>query len=220
MTQVASIRNTVAMDRTATSRLLAPTVAVVVASLLAGVGISFGQSADAGDLDSLFNSAAPFVAAAGVAAFAARSRAWAIAFGAAAPLLMVVGYYATSSLRGFGVSTSYVTLWSAAALVAGPLMGWAVWRMRLARAHSQPGGILTPLAGAVWPGVAFGEAAHGIVRISDTTSTAYWIGLAVAGAVVLAITARILRFGPFAIALQVTWAALGGAALFFVYGAI
>lgn len=42
----------------------------------------------------------------------------------------VAGYYALSSLRGLGVGSYDVTLWSATALLGGPVLGAAGWLWR------------------------------------------------------------------------------------------
>ena len=49
--------------------------------------------------------------------------------GVAATTLQVVAYYVTADLRGFGVSMTYVMLWSLCAVVGGPIFGAAghVW---------------------------------------------------------------------------------------------
>lgn len=75
----------------------------LVAALVAGVVMSFGQTVSPESIAPLFNSAAPVVALAAAVAMAARS-VWACtAMGAIAGPLAMVGYYATAALRGYGV---------------------------------------------------------------------------------------------------------------------
>lgn len=131
-------------------------------------------------LSPLFNSAAPVVALAAGVALAARSW-WAhVALGAAAGPLAMVGYYGTSMLRGYGVSASMVLMWCVAGVIAGAAVGLAVWSLR---GHGPAP--MRALGAAVLPTVALGEAAHGVVRISDTTPVAYWWSLAAVGIAVL-----------------------------------
>ena len=40
--------------------------------------------------------------------------------GIAATMLQVIAYYVTAELRGFGVSMTYVMLWSLCAVAGGP----------------------------------------------------------------------------------------------------
>jgi hypothetical protein len=45
----------------------------------------------------------------------------------------VAGYYATSSLRGFGVNPATVVMWAATGVLGGPVLGVAGWCWRRAR---------------------------------------------------------------------------------------
>ncbi len=75
------------------------------------------------------NAASPWLTTAFVAGALQPGLRTAILVGVAATTLEVVAYYVTADLRGFGVSMTYVALWSACALVGGPLFGTAghVW---------------------------------------------------------------------------------------------
>ena len=66
--------------------------------------------------------------------------------------------------------------------------------------------------------MALGEASHGLARISDTTPAAYWAGLALLGAVILARLARSFLDTTLQRVLAVAFAAAVGAALFVLYG--
>ena len=79
-------------------------------------------------------------------------------------------------------------LWVAAGVLAGSVMGAAVWTMRQPRSASPPPWV-RGLAVGFWPGIALGEAAHGLIRIADTTPTAYWWTQAVVGVAVLVVLA-------------------------------
>ncbi|MFW7414824.1 DUF6518 family protein [Demequina sp. SO4-18] len=190
-------------------------ILALAAALLAGVAMSFGQTVAPDPVAPFFNSAAPVVALAAAVSMAAR-RPWAHALlGALAGPLAMVGYFATSELRGFGVSMSWVVLWCTAGVIAGAAMGFAVWALR--HSGSWP---LRAVAAAVFPGVAAGEGAHGVVRIADTTPVGYWwAAIAVGIAVLVWLSVTRLR----------SWQAVGLAcvatgafayALFFVYGAL
>lgn len=76
------------------------------------------------------NAASPWLTTAFVAGALQARLPTAMAVGIAATLLQVVGYYITADLRGFGVSMTYVVLWSLGAVVGGPIFGAAghAWR--------------------------------------------------------------------------------------------
>ena len=98
-------------------------------------------------------------------------------------------------------------------------MGAAVWQLRRRLDADRPW-VLTSAAVALWPGIAIGEAAHGIVRISSSTPVGYWIAeIVVALGVVTALSVRALHTGMSrAVALGLT--ALVAAALFVAYGTL
>lgn len=192
----------------------------LIAALATGVAMSWGQTFAPDSWAPLVNSGAPVVSvAAGVAWWGAgpRGRGCGVwlhgVLGALAGPLAVLGYYGTSWLRGFGLSPTMLLFWSSAGVVLGAAMGVAVWVLR------QPGRSLTHgAAAAVWPGIAAGEAAHGIVRISDTTPLTYWWSLAaVAAAVLGGLVLRRLR-GGLARTVAVVGTCAVGAAIFVVYG--
>jgi hypothetical protein len=78
----------------------------------------------------LVNAASPWLTTAFVAGALQARLSTAMVVGIAATVLQVVGYYVTADLRGFGVSTTYVVLWSVCAVVGGPIFGAAghAWR--------------------------------------------------------------------------------------------
>lgn len=189
----------------------------VIAALAAGAVMSFGQTFAPDGIAPVFNSAAPVVALAAGVAFAARSWWGHVALAAAAGPLAMVGYYGTSALRGYGVSSSMVLMWCTAGVIAGALVGLAVWALRGFGDHLRYIGPMRALGAAAFPAVALGEAAHGIMRISDTTPAAYWWGLGVVGLGVLGgLCATRVRSGRL-IALAIVAALLGGAGLLWVY---
>ncbi|WP_062130950.1 DUF6518 family protein [Demequina aestuarii] len=185
----------------------------LVGALVAGVVISFGQTFSPDVLAPLFNSAAPVVALAAAVSMAARA-VWArMVMGATAGPLAMVGYYATSALRGYGVSTSMVLMWCTAGVIAGAAMGFALWTLR--HSDSWP---LRAVSAAVFPGVALGEAGHGLLRVADTTPVAYWWSAAAAGVGVLTwLSLTRLRTMPGILLACATTAVFAGA-LFFIYG--
>jgi hypothetical protein len=73
----------------------------------------------------LVNAASPWLTTAFVAGVLQSRLSTAVVVGVAATVLQVVAYYVTADLRGFGVSTTYVVLWSLCAVVGGPIFGAA-----------------------------------------------------------------------------------------------
>ena len=183
-------------------------------ALAAGVVISFGQTFAPDGIAPLFNSAAPVVALAAGVALAARPW-WAhVTLGALAGPLAMAGYYGTSLLRGYGVSASMVVMWCVAGVIAGGAMGLAVW---LLRGHGpQP---MRALGAAVFPTVALGEAAHGVVRISDTTPVTYWWSLGAVGVGVLVSLLVTRVSGAWWRALACVTTVVSAGVLFWVYDA-
>jgi hypothetical protein len=78
----------------------------------------------------LVNAASPWLTVAFVAGALQSRLSTAAVVGAAATMLEVVAYYVTADVRGFGVSHTYVVLWSLCAVVGGPIFGAAgqIWR--------------------------------------------------------------------------------------------
>lgn len=189
----------------------------VAGTLLAGVGMSFGQTFGPEWLAPLFNSAAPVVAIAAASALAGRRLWHAVALGAFAGPLVMVGYYGTAALRGFGVSSSWILFWCTVGVAVGAVMGSAVWTLwgpgRNGASSTRRG-----LAISVWPGVALGEAAHGIVRIADSTPVGYWWTEVAVGLAVLATlcTTRVRSRRGVTFAVLGTAVIAGG--LYFTYG--
>lgn len=190
---------------------------VVLGSLAAGVGLSFGQTLSTEGIAPLFNSALPVVSLSALAALAGRDLWACVVLGAVAGPLAMVGYYAASTVRGFGASSSSVLLWVSAGVVFGSVMGAAVWAVRQP-VSAGPAAWVRGLAAGFWPGIAFGEAAHGLVRIADTTPTTYWWVQAVLGLVVLVVLA-VTRLTTWSARLLSAASALAVAATLFVaYG--
>ncbi len=88
----------------------------------------------------------------------------AVGVGLAASAAQVVGYYATADLRGFGVSTSYLLLWTVAAVIGGPMLGAAgqAWR------RAVPAGLGAALLVDAWVSEAVGYQ----VRLGYTSTAA------------------------------------------------
>jgi hypothetical protein len=192
---------------------------VVVGSVLAGVALSFGQDLAVEGIAPLFNSALPVVTLAAAVALAGESLSSCVVLAASAGPLAMVGYYGASILRGFGASSSSVLLWVSAGVVAGSVMGAAVWAMRQPH-QAPPTAWVRGLAVGFWPGVALGEAAHGLVRIADTTPSAYWWAQGVAGVVVLVVLAARCLWSVPPRLVCVASAGAVAAALFLVYGLV
>ena len=189
-------------------------VIVVAASLGAGVAMSWGQTYAPDAIAPMFNSAAPVVAlAAGMASLASSLRT-SVLWGAAAGPLAMAGYYGMSAVRGFGVNSSFVLLWCVAGVLFGSVMGIAVWVINTR--HDAWAGA----AAGFWPGVALGEAAHGRLRIAESTPVAYWLALAVLGAVVLYILLTFKTRGALARVAGLAATAVVAGAVYVVYGIV
>jgi hypothetical protein len=141
-----------------------------------------------------------------------------VALAAAVGPLAMVGYYATSAARGLGASSSSALVWIGAGVVAGSVMGASVWAMRQP-ATDEPSWWLRALAVGFWPGIALGEAAHGLTRIADTTPSSYWWVQAVLGVLVLVVLASTRLPSSAARLLAAGSAAAVAASLYVVYGA-
>ncbi len=187
--------------------------------------MSFGQTVAPEGLLPLFNSAAPVAAIALAAALAGRRPWQATMLGALAGPMTMVGYFATSALRGFGVSTSWLLFWCTAGVAIGAVLGGAVWALRPSgtprtRDIGRSSHVWRGLAAAAWPGIAIGEASHGIVRIADSTPVGYWWAECAVGVAVLAATCAWRARSSLSVAFAVlgTVAVAGG--LFFTYGTL
>jgi hypothetical protein len=192
-------------------------LAVALGSLAAGVGLSFGQGLSAESIAPLFNSALPVVTLGALAALAGRELWACAALGGVVGPLAMVGYYGAATERGIGASTSSVLLWVTAGVLAGSLMGAAVWAMKQPRSAAPPEGLRGAAVG-LWPGIALGEAAHGLLRIADTTPVTYWWAQAIAGLVVLVVLATRCLHSAYACLVSVATAVVVAGALFVVYG--
>lgn len=111
-------------------------VAVLGAAIL--VGLTWGaatsglQTVLPWPFAGLANAVGPWVAPAFVVGALSR-RSWAAALaGVLVCFGEVAGYYATSSLRGFGVNPFWVVLWAGTGLLGGPVLGLAGWCWRRA----------------------------------------------------------------------------------------
>ena len=195
-------------------RTLARWLAALAFAFAAGVGLSYGQTYAPDGLAPLFNSAAPVVLVAGLASLGARRWLGAASLGALSAPALVAGYYVASHLRGFAGSARNIAMWGAAGVVFGAAMGLAWWLLRT------PASPWLRAAGAsVLPGIAIGEAWHGLTRIADSTPAAYWWTQAIVGAAMLLLLAswkvptwpaRLLAAG---------FTAAIAAAIFAIYGA-
>jgi hypothetical protein len=118
-----------------TARSSSPVPAVV--GVLLGLAVGALTSVLQASLDfpwlALVNAVSPWLTTAFVVgALQPRLRA-AVVVGLLATAMQVVGYYVTAELRDFDASMTYVVLWSACAVVGGPLFGAAGWSWRRAR---------------------------------------------------------------------------------------
>jgi hypothetical protein len=180
------------------------------AGLAGGALTSFGQTFLTGSVPSaLFNSASPWVAVALLAGLRLPGR-WRIAAvaGALTQAGLVIGYYATSELRGYAADMTSVMIWIAAGVVAGPAFGAAGALLRDARRGVRVTAV--GITGSVW----LVEGLHYLwmVRTSNhgPGTTAGWVYIAVGVLLPLAL-GRSPRDRCYA--LPVTVAGAGAAAL-------
>ena len=147
-------------------------ILVPPATLLLGALTSFGQTYGPDAIAPLFNSATSWSVVAFVAAFAARRPSRAALLGATSFAMLLVGYCATSAVRGFPVGLATTTMWIAATIIVGPVLGVAAAWFR--SAPRGPHDVRLRLAVAPLGGIAMGEAIYGLRVISDTTPAGYW----------------------------------------------
>ncbi len=136
---------------------------MLVAGLAVGVATSYLQGVLPASADFLANSGAAwsvFAFAFVLAAAAGGGRGQAAVAGLAALLGEVVGYYGIASpLRHIATSSEEHLLWTAAALVVGPIVGWLAWTAR----HEPPTRRVAAVAAVA--GVVAGEGAHALLRL-------------------------------------------------------
>jgi hypothetical protein len=158
--------------RTRYARLGARVALVVVPGLAIGVLTSLGQTYLSGALNAFVNSASAWLIAPFFVGSRMTSSRGAAAAGFAVWALQIVGYYATSELRGFSSGGAVLLFWTACALVGGPIFGGAgeLWRTGTDRTRGLGAAVLAAafLAEGAWVYV------HEL-RYYDTA--ALWIGI-------------------------------------------
>lgn len=156
------------------------------AGLVVGVATSYLQGVLPGSWNQLANSGSVWtVLAFAVAVRVARDRSESVGAGLFALLGSVAGYYALAApLRDIATTWGERLLWTAAALLLGPVAGLAadLWT-RGSRLSRLTGGL-------AMCGVVAGEGLHAIARVSGTDS-AGWIEFV--GVVAAAVLCRALR---------------------------
>lgn len=129
-----------------------PPLAVLAGAVVLGLGwgaaTSYLQTVLPDPVAGLANAVSPWLVVPFVVGARSRTRGLAVAAGLLACVLQVAGYYATSHLRGFGVSTGTVVEWAAVGVVGGPVFGLAghLWRTASGRLR----GLGAALLVAVW----------------------------------------------------------------------
>jgi FtsH-binding integral membrane protein len=155
--------------------------------LVVGIATSYLQGALPGSWNRLANSGSAWTLIAfAVAVRVARNRSEAIGAGLFGLLGSVAGYYALAApIRGIATTWSERLLWTLAALVVGPVAGFA------ADAWARGSRLQHLSAGLAVCGVVVGEALHAIARISST-DPAGWTEFVV-GVVAAAVMCRDVR---------------------------
>ena len=143
---------------------------IVGAGLATGVLTQIGQGALPGDWSQLANAITPWLLVAFLLGSVMPDTRWAVAAGAGALLLALVGYYGMVQLRyGYGGGTGSWIFWGLGALVGGPVFGVAGhwWRGPVHRRRA----IAIGLLGAV----AIAEGAYNILVVDHATVGAAFI---------------------------------------------
>lgn len=149
-----------------------------------GAATSFGQTFLPDELRSLANSSGSWCAVAFSLAGLARRPAEGSAAGALTLVALLVGYQATSVVRGFGFGLAPVLVWLTAAVTAGPALGAGRrWRGAVdVRRRAWGVGVL--------PGVLVGEGVTSLATVADTTYPPYWIGSILLGVLLIGVLGR------------------------------
>lgn len=105
----------------------------------------------------------------GLALLAADIRV-AAASGSLTLLTLLGGYVLGSGIRGYPSGAAMIVFWVAAALLAGPLLGFGAYWVKIESGPRAALGI-----GAM-SGVLVGEGVYGLAYIADTTFPPYWWG--------------------------------------------
>jgi hypothetical protein len=157
-----------------------PALLIVTAGLAVGVLTSFGQKHLSGALNALVNSASAWLLAPFFVGSRMPTRRSAAIAGLTVCALQLVGYYATTELRGFSAGRAIITFWAACAVVGGPLFGVAghLW-------HKGPAS-LRGLGGTALPAAFLAEGLWSYVhQLHYYGTAALWFGIAVALALLL-----------------------------------
>jgi hypothetical protein len=140
-------------------------VALIVAvGLATGVLTQVGQGSLPGEWSQLANAITPWLLVAFLLGSVMPDTRWAVAAGAAALLLALVGYYGMVQLRfGYGGGTGSWIFWGLGAVVGGPVFGVAGywWRGPIHRRRA----IAISLLGAV----AIAEGAYNLLVVDHAT---------------------------------------------------
>jgi len=156
-------------------------------SLALGVLTAYAQGWLPAGAASLANSAGTWVVVAFVVSARMRRVRTAAVTGAVSLLALVLGYYVTDFLRGFGVSLPTVAMWAMLAVVVGPVLGvCAGWL----RAGPPP---LAAIGGGFLGALLIAEGWYGLHYVAATTSVAYWWAEIGAGLVVVCATAFLAK---------------------------
>lgn len=155
-------------------------VLAVLVGLAAGATTAVAQGALPDALASLANSSGAWTLLAFLLALTAPTGLVGAACGALSLASMLAGYVLADLLRGYPSSTGLVVFWTAAALLAGPLLGGGAQWLR------RQEGTRAALGLSAMCGVLIGEATYGLLVIAETTEPLYWWAQAIVGALLLA----------------------------------
>ncbi|QDZ15975.1 DUF6518 family protein [Humibacter ginsenosidimutans] len=164
-------------------------IVVVVASFAIGCLESWAQGVLPDAVRPLSNSASGWTLVTALLVFWSRATPRiAAVLGALSFVLLVVGYSAMSTARGFAYSP---VTWGLIGVVVGPFVGVAA-----AWLHSR--GYRAALGGGLLAGIGIGEGVYGLTSIADTTGVAYWIAVIVLGIALLGslVYRRVRGVGP------------------------
>ena len=156
--------------------------AAIAAGVLVGALTAYGQGWLGDSTTSLANSAGPWSLAAFVAARCNRPVLPAMVAAMLTLACCELGYALANEFRGGSNSTSTVTFWLAAAVLAGPPIG-------IAAAWSTRRGPHRSVGFAVIGGVLVGEGLYGWTTVAATTDWRYWAVESLIGMIVVSVGA-------------------------------
>jgi hypothetical protein len=150
-------------------------------SVAIGVLTAYAQGWLPSELGSLANSAGLWALVAfGLALLLATGERNAALLGGLSLLGLLIGYVIGDDAKGYTSGSTLVAFWGLAAVVAGPVLGFAAFWVKSGR------GVRPGIGIGLMSGVLVGEGIYGLAFISGTTYKAYWWAETIAGVILAA----------------------------------